>query len=63
MTEPIIPPQRSFLATIFISPSEPRLRAGWRLLIQTILLIILSARSRTRFFFHIHHLFYFLPAC
>jgi len=33
-------PQRSFLATIFISPSEPRLRAGWRLLIQTLLLIL-----------------------
>ncbi len=27
---------------IFISPSEPRLRAGWRLLIQTILLIIVG---------------------
>ena len=36
-------PHRSFFVTIFISPSEPRLRAGWRLLIQTILLIILSA--------------------
>lgn len=26
---------------IFLSPSEPRLRAGWRLLIQTILLLVL----------------------
>ena len=42
MTETQIPPQRSFLATIFISPSEPRLRAGWRLLIQTFLLVILG---------------------
>ncbi len=34
------PTQRSFLRRIFISPDEPRLRAGWRLLIHTILLII-----------------------
>jgi membrane protease YdiL (CAAX protease family) len=32
--------RRSLFAIIFLSPSEPRLRAGWRLLIQTILLII-----------------------
>ena len=31
---------RSILARIFLSPNEPRLRAGWRLLIQTILLIV-----------------------
>ena len=30
-------PRRSFLAVIFMSPSEPRLRAGWRILLQTIL--------------------------
>ena len=42
MSESIIPPHRSLLATIFISPSEPRLRAGWRLLIQMILLIVLG---------------------
>ncbi|MFZ1040878.1 MAG: type II CAAX endopeptidase family protein [Anaerolineales bacterium] len=42
MSNPIALPQRSFLATIFISPAEPRLRAGWRLLAQTVLLIILS---------------------
>jgi membrane protease YdiL (CAAX protease family) len=30
------------LKTIFISPSEPRLRAGWRLLIQSILFIVVS---------------------
>jgi membrane protease YdiL (CAAX protease family) len=35
-------PQRTFLQTIFLSPDEPRLRAGWRLVIQTILLIVLS---------------------
>ncbi len=51
MSEPIMPPQRSFLSTIFISPSEPRLRAGWRLLIQTILLIILSGVAGLVFFF------------
>lgn len=40
----IQPPQdRSILARIFLSPNEPRLRAGWRLLIQTILLIVLGA--------------------
>ncbi|HJS17521.1 MAG TPA: type II CAAX endopeptidase family protein [Anaerolineales bacterium] len=33
---------RSFLSRIFISQHEPRLRAGWRLLIQTILLILIS---------------------
>ena len=31
---------RSVLAQIFLSPDEPRLRAGWRLLIQTILMFI-----------------------
>lgn len=35
-------PSRSLPARIFLSPSEPRLRAGWRLLIQTILLVVLS---------------------
>jgi membrane protease YdiL (CAAX protease family) len=35
-------PKRSILSRIFISPNEPRLRAGWRLLIQTILLIVIS---------------------
>jgi uncharacterized protein len=34
--------RRSLLSNIFISPTELRLRAGWRLLIQTILLIILA---------------------
>ena len=51
MSNPIIPPQRSLLATIFISPSEPRLRAGWRLLIQTILLIILGVATGLVFYF------------
>ncbi len=32
---------RSLLANIFLSPDRPRLRAGWRLLIQTILYIVL----------------------
>ena len=34
--------ERSTLARIFLSPDEPRLRAGWRLLIQTILYIVLQ---------------------
>jgi hypothetical protein len=32
--------ERSFLATIFLSPDEPRLRAGWRLIIQTLLMFV-----------------------
>jgi len=50
LSEPIIPPHRSFLGKIFLSPSEPRLRAGWRLLIQTVLLIILSVVAGFAFF-------------
>ena len=34
---------RSILARIFLSPEEPRLRAGWRLLIQTLLLFVFGA--------------------
>jgi uncharacterized protein len=33
-------PERSILARIFLSPDEPRLRAGWRLLIHTLLLFV-----------------------
>ena len=33
---------RSILEQIFISPDQPRLRAGWRLLIQTILFFLLG---------------------
>ena len=33
-------PERSVLARIFISPDQPRLRAGWRLLLHTLLLFI-----------------------
>jgi membrane protease YdiL (CAAX protease family) len=36
-------PDRSFLDRIFLSPDEPRLRAGWRLLIQTVLLFVFGA--------------------
>jgi len=32
----------STLARIFLSPDEPRLRAGWRLLIQTVLYLVLQ---------------------
>ncbi len=35
-------PTRNFWQIIFLSPNEPRLRAGWRLLVQTILLVILG---------------------
>lgn len=34
--------QRSTVSQIFLSPDEPRLRAGWRLLIQTILYVVLQ---------------------
>jgi membrane protease YdiL (CAAX protease family) len=36
-------PPRSFLAQIFLSPDERRLRAGWRLLVQSILLLVILA--------------------
>jgi len=35
------PTPRSMLAQIFLSPSERRLRAGWRLLLQSILLLVI----------------------
>ena len=43
---------RNLFSRIFISPDEPRLRAGWRLLIQTVLFIIFRGIvfSATRFF-------------
>lgn len=34
--------ERPILARIFLSPDEPRLRAGWRLLIHTILLFVFA---------------------
>jgi membrane protease YdiL (CAAX protease family) len=34
---------RPILAQIFLSPDEPRLRAGWRLLLQTLLLFVFGA--------------------
>ena len=34
--------KRGFFTTIFISSDEPRLRAGWRLLIQTLLYLVLG---------------------
>jgi uncharacterized protein len=43
MTETPVPaPKRNILQIIFLSPAEARLRAGWRLLLQTILLGILT---------------------
>ncbi|MGZ9223741.1 MAG: CPBP family intramembrane glutamic endopeptidase [Anaerolineales bacterium] len=35
--------ERSILAWIFLSPEEPRLRAGWRLLIHTLLIFVFGA--------------------
>lgn len=35
--------KRPFLASVFVSPSEPRLRAGWRLLIQTVIMLIIAS--------------------
>ncbi len=35
-------PNRSLLAIIFLSPNEPRLRAGWRLLLQTVLMFAIA---------------------
>jgi hypothetical protein len=37
------PPPRSFWKRLFLSTSEPRLRAGWRLAIQTIFMLVLLA--------------------
>jgi membrane protease YdiL (CAAX protease family) len=34
-------PPRSFLAQVFLSPDERRLRAGWRLVLQSILLLVI----------------------
>ncbi len=41
MSEISLHQKRSILTHIFLSPEEPRLRAGWRLSIQTILLVVL----------------------
>ena len=41
MIEATPTPRRSLLARIFISPDERRLRAGWRLLLQTLLVVFL----------------------
>lgn len=38
-----MPSSRNFWQAVFLSPNEPRLRAGWRLLCQTILWLTLAA--------------------
>lgn len=43
MSETLPTQNRSVLARIFLSPEEPRLRAGWRLLLQTLLLFVFGA--------------------
>jgi len=42
MTELQSAPKRNFISKIFISSDEPRLRAGWRFLLQTLLLILIA---------------------
>jgi membrane protease YdiL (CAAX protease family) len=42
LTETNTTGNRSVLKVIFISPEEPRLRAGWRLLMQTMMLAIIT---------------------
>jgi uncharacterized protein len=42
VNEPLPPPLRSFWKKLFLSPDEPRLRAGWRLAIQTLLMLVLA---------------------
>ena len=43
MNETVPSSQRSFWKRLFLSPHESRLRAGWRLAIQTILMLVLLA--------------------
>jgi len=42
MTDIQMTPKRSILARIFLSPDEPRLRAGWRLLLQIPFMVIIG---------------------
>lgn len=42
MTDFQTTPKRSILARIFLSPDEPRLRAGWRLLLQILFMVIIG---------------------
>ena len=49
MAEMQTTPKRSFIAKIFISSNGLRLRAGWRLLLQTLLMIILAVLLQSVF--------------
>jgi membrane protease YdiL (CAAX protease family) len=42
MTDIQMTPKRSILARVFLSPNEPRLRAGWRLLLQMLFMTIIG---------------------
>jgi membrane protease YdiL (CAAX protease family) len=42
MNQEPTPSKRSLLARVFLSPDEPRLRAGWRLLLHFLLLILIT---------------------
>src|SRR5262245_59712703 len=42
MSEIQLTPKRIGLAQIFISPEEPRLRGGWRLLLQTFVMLFIA---------------------
>lgn len=44
-------PRRSWVKSIFLSPVKPRLRAGWRLLLQTILFLFLLTCGSLPFVF------------
>ena len=41
MTQQTQPSELSFFQTVFLSPEEPRLRAGWRLLLHAILYLVI----------------------
>ena len=41
MTQQTQPSERSFFQTVFLSPDEPRLRAGWRLILHTIFYLVI----------------------
>jgi membrane protease YdiL (CAAX protease family) len=41
MTTPPSHARRSVFATVFLSPHEPRLRAGWRLVFQSLLMLVM----------------------
>jgi uncharacterized protein len=47
MSETQPAPKRNFVTRIFISSDEPRLRAGWRLLLQTLFMILIAVIAQS----------------